>query len=71
MPLARAIAFAGCLPFKHWLPRALGALPILTILLSTVAVAAQPKWIIMQNDNFRAYSSASESDTRDYLNQLE
>ncbi|HKC17287.1 MAG TPA: tetratricopeptide repeat protein [Steroidobacteraceae bacterium] len=49
----------------------LRAASILTMLLSTSAVAGQPTWITMQNENFCAYSSASERATRDALNQFE
>jgi Tfp pilus assembly protein PilF len=41
------------------------------ILLSTVAISAQPTWIAMQNDNFRVYSTARERETRDALDQFE
>lgn len=44
---------------------------MLTILLSTAAVSAQPTWITMQNENFHVYSTASERATRDALNQFE
>ena len=47
------------------------AYAILSVLLSTAAVAAQPTWITMQSENFQVYSSAGERDTRSYLNQFE
>ncbi len=49
----------------------LRALSILVFLLSTAAVSGQSAWITMQNQNFRAYSTASERETRDVLNQFE
>jgi hypothetical protein len=49
----------------------LRAFPILAMLLSTAAVSGQPTWITMQNENFRAYSTASERATREALNQFE
>jgi len=41
------------------------------MLASSAALAGQPKWISMQNENFHVYSSANERDTRAALNQLE
>jgi Flp pilus assembly protein TadD len=43
----------------------------LAILLATAAYSAQPTWIVMQNENFRVYSTAGERRTRTALNQLE
>ncbi len=40
-------------------------------LLCAAPLFAQPKWITMQNENFRVYSSAGERDTRDALDNLE
>lgn len=43
----------------------------MAVLLCARASAGQPTWIVMQNDDFRVYSSASERATRDLLAQLE
>lgn len=43
----------------------------IALLLCARAHAGQPTWIVMQNDDFRVYSSARERDTRDMLGQLE
>lgn len=59
------------LSFLLRLSRRFRAFSILTILLSTTAMAAQPNWITMQNENFRVYSTASERATREALNQFE
>ncbi len=40
-------------------------------LLCAVPLHAQPKWISMENENFRVYSSASERDTRTALDNFE
>ncbi len=45
--------------------------PFLAALLFATTAYARPTWITMQNENFRAYSSASERDTREALNQFE
>jgi len=44
---------------------------VLALLMCTAARAGQPTWILMQNQNFRVYSSANERDTREVLNQFE
>ena len=44
---------------------------ISTLFLPLLSYAADPKWIQMQDENFRVYSSASEGDTRRALNNLE
>jgi hypothetical protein len=44
---------------------------LILALLCAATLSAQPKWIQMQNENFRVYSSASERDTRAALNQFE
>jgi hypothetical protein len=44
---------------------------LLPALLCAASVFAQPKWITMQNENFRVYSSANEHDTRTALNNFE
>jgi tetratricopeptide (TPR) repeat protein len=44
---------------------------VLALLVCAVARAGEPTWILMQNENFRVYSSASERDTREVLNQFE
>ncbi len=44
---------------------------LLPALLCADSVSAQPKWITMQNENFRVYSTANERDTRATLNDLE
>jgi tetratricopeptide (TPR) repeat protein len=44
---------------------------VLALLICAAAHAGQPKWILMQNENFRVYSSANEHDTREVLNQFE
>ncbi|MEO5926835.1 MAG: tetratricopeptide repeat protein [Bryobacteraceae bacterium] len=47
------------------------ALLFLLALLCAASLSAQPKWISMQNENFRVYSSASERETRDSLANFE
>lgn len=47
------------------------AATLLPALLCAHSLFAQPKWISMENENFRVFSSASERDTRDALNQFE
>jgi hypothetical protein len=44
---------------------------ILIIFLTTASFAAEPKWITIQNENFKVYSTASELKTRAVLNQFE
>ena len=44
---------------------------VIAFLLCTAVSASQPNWIMIQDDNFRVYSSASERETRDMLNQFE
>lgn len=43
----------------------------IALLLCARASAGQPNWILLQDENFRVYSSASERATRDMLNQFE
>jgi hypothetical protein len=49
----------------------LRATSLVLMLASSAALAGQPKWIMMQNEDFHVYSSANERDTRAALNQLE
>ncbi len=44
---------------------------ILPLLLSSVAGAGQPVWKAMQNENFHAYSTASDRDTQGFIDHLE
>ena len=43
----------------------------IALLLCARASAGQPNWIVLQDENFRVYSSASERATREMLNQFE
>lgn len=44
---------------------------VIALLLCARASAGQPSWTMVHNEDFRVYSSASERDTRQMLNQLE
>lgn len=44
---------------------------LLPALLCAACLSAQPKWIQMQNENFRVYSSAKEYETRKALDEFE
>lgn len=44
---------------------------LLFLLCGALALAADPKWISIENENFRIYSSANERETRDALSHFE
>ena len=47
------------------------AIWILPLLLGSAAQAGQPAWKEMQNENFHAYSTASDRDTQGFIDHLE
>ena len=60
-----------CMRLARKLLHVFSASTTLLMLMTTMSMAAAPKWITMQNENFHVYSTASERDTREVLNQFE
>lgn len=58
-------------PHVRELLRVVSVSSLLVMLMTTASMAAPPKWITMQNEYFRVYSTANERATREVLNQFE